>query len=215
MTLSSTMTSSPGRERVLQAALEVLEQDGLRALSMRDVARRAGVSHQAPYHHFPNREAILAALVEDGFRLLGRDVAAATGHDAVTRLLAAGRAYVQFALTHRAHFALMFRPDVVDLRRHAEALVEGQRVFTQLEGLVADLVHEGVVHQAQQAGMLAVVWAFIHGLSRLVADQSLPRPRRGSAPAGDSAVDAALAAFGTLLGRPAPHAKRTRRPRRR
>ncbi|MFI5308928.1 MAG: TetR/AcrR family transcriptional regulator [Polyangiales bacterium] len=108
------------RERILQASVELIEVEGLAALSLREVARRAGVSHQAPYHHFADREAILGAIAEQGFRILraaleravahGRDV-----HSAAESLAACGRAYVEFACEHPAHFRVMFRPELVDL----------------------------------------------------------------------------------------------------
>jgi AcrR family transcriptional regulator len=67
------------RERILDATVTLIEADGLAALSMREVARRAGVSHQAPYHHFTDRQAILAAIAEEGFKRLNAGLASAAG----------------------------------------------------------------------------------------------------------------------------------------
>ncbi|MCA9555264.1 MAG: TetR/AcrR family transcriptional regulator, partial [Myxococcales bacterium] len=86
------------RDRILAASVELVQEAGIGALSMREVARRAGVSHQAPYHHFSDKEAILAALAEAGFRRLADALEAATGADAVEALTASGQAYLQFAI---------------------------------------------------------------------------------------------------------------------
>src|SRR5438105_1608095 len=84
------------RARVLGAAMRLIEEGGLASLSMREVARAAGVSHQAPYHWFADREAILAAMAEEGFRLLTDRLEAATvpGSSASEHLESLGRAYV-------------------------------------------------------------------------------------------------------------------------
>src|SRR5690242_4627498 len=102
------------RRTLLEASLELIAESGLDALSLREVARRAGVSPGAPYHHFESREQLLTALAVDGFALLGeamrsaRDAAGA--EDVIERFGAIGEAYVRFALAHPAHFRLMFRP---------------------------------------------------------------------------------------------------------
>src|SRR4029077_9790858 len=90
---------------LLQAAGKMLEKEGVEALTVRALTRRAGVSHAAPYRHFPDRESLLAALAAEGFAMLGkaqRDAAAAGG------LRGMGEAYVRFALDHPQRFRLMF-----------------------------------------------------------------------------------------------------------
>src|SRR5436190_10261366 len=90
---------------LLRAAGQTLEKKGIGALSLREAARRAGVSHAAPYRHFPDREALLAALAAEGYAMLGsaqREAAAVHG------LRGMGEAYVHFALAHPQRFRLMF-----------------------------------------------------------------------------------------------------------
>src|ERR671910_1744533 len=89
------------RAAVLAAASKMIEKEGLAALSVREAARRAGVSHNAPYRHFPDREALLAALAEEGFSLLGESLENRSGREL-------GEAYVRFALAHPQRFRLMF-----------------------------------------------------------------------------------------------------------
>src|SRR5689334_22188088 len=108
------------RERIVSASTELIEEQGLGALSMREVARRAGVSHQAPYYYFADRESILGAIAEQGFRMLGEHVQRCriAGAGVQATIVAAGRAYIEFALAHPAHFRVMFRPELVLTERH-------------------------------------------------------------------------------------------------
>lgn len=101
------------RRALLGAAEAVLERGGHTALSLREVARGAGVSHNAPYRHFADREALLATLAAEGFtRLAGALTDAAAAAAQGGRLRAAGRAYLRFARAHQALYLLMFGPDV-------------------------------------------------------------------------------------------------------
>jgi AcrR family transcriptional regulator len=136
------------RERTLDAAVTLIEAEGLAALSMREVARRAGVSHQAPYHHFTDRQAILAAIAEEAFKRLNAALASAagkSGSDAATRLVEAGRAYVEFAASNPAYFRVMFRPELVSLDNYPSARAEARRAFTALEALVKGAVKDNVI----------------------------------------------------------------------
>ena len=160
------------RRRVLAASEALLESEGLAALSLREVARRAGVSHQAPYHHFPDRESILAALVAQGFDdLTGRLDAAISGADSADpkkALISAGEAYVRFALDRPGVFRVMFRPEIVDVRRFADAEQAGARAFAQLERLVSLLRST-----AERKVLTSLQWATVHGLACLLLDGSL------------------------------------------
>src|SRR5688500_9033811 len=89
------------RQAVLGTAGEMMEKEGLAALSMREVARRAGVSHNAPYRHFPDRDSLLRALAAEGFERLGDALQSRPRREM-------GEAYVDFALAHPERFRLMF-----------------------------------------------------------------------------------------------------------
>ena len=108
------------RAAILATSRELLDQGGPAALSMREVARRAGCTHQAPYHYFPNREAILAALVTEGFTGLADALHRArtdnAGADASGIVIATGSAYIDFALSNPGVFRIMFRSDMYDRR---------------------------------------------------------------------------------------------------
>src|SRR5262245_4395879 len=97
------------RQKVLEASLTLIEEGGLDRFSMREVARKAGVSHQAPYHYFADREAILAGIAGEGFAKLGRSLmrAAENVGGPAAAVEAMGRAYVEFAIGHPAYFQVM------------------------------------------------------------------------------------------------------------
>jgi len=127
------------RQKVLDASLALIEEEGLDRLSMREVARKAGVSHQAPYHYFEDREAILAALAGEGFSSLGQSLeraAVQAGSNAAKAVEDMGRAYVEFALRHPAYFQAMFRADAVPLDRYPDARKLEDEAFGKLvEGI--------------------------------------------------------------------------------
>lgn len=166
------------RRSLLDASLALIEAEGLEGFSMREVARRAGVSHQAPYHHFPDREAILAALVAEGFQRL-RDVsfAALEGvSESAKRFTALGRAYLDFALNNPAHFKLMFRSELVREDKHDEARECAQGAFDVLVSVAAE-----VAKRSGHSDHLVVLtgWSTVHGLATLMLegklDKALPK----------------------------------------
>ena len=146
---------------VLRAAGNTMEKEGVEALSLREVARRAGVSHSAPYRHFPEREALLAALAAEGFERLGqvqREAAAAAGG-----LRGMGEAYVQFALAHPQRFRLMFGGQIA-IERHPQLREVATKAFEGLSGALAARVPE-----AQGASDSSIAaWALVHGLAQLL-----------------------------------------------
>ena len=188
------------RERILKAAVELMTKQGLAPLSMREVASRAGVSHQAPYHYFENREAILAAIAEEGFNKFNATLESASGSTAVARLIAAGRAYIGFALSHPAHFQVMFRPELVNLDKYPSALAEANRGFATLESLIDGLVKEKFLPASRADGMVILAWSFVQGLSGLLLEGPLPRMASGDLKSNDE-IESALRAFEFLISR--------------
>lgn len=160
------------RAQILDTAEALLESDGLAALSMREVARRAGVTHQAPYHHFADREAILAELVARGFEELAARLARAnerapklSGRDL---RIASAEAYVGFALDRPGVFRIMFRPELCDPARFPAAQAAGERAHGELQRLV-QLLHGHATGPAHASGY----WAQVHGLATLLVDGPL------------------------------------------
>jgi AcrR family transcriptional regulator len=160
---------------LLEAAVEAIAEVGPAAVSLRDLARRAGVSHAAPAHHFGDKAGLLTAVATDGFRRL----AATLGdtYQATGSFLEVGVAYVGFAVTHRAHFEVMFRPelyhtddpDLVQAREQARALLypPAAEAANRPDG---DDVRAAVA-----------AWSLVHGLATLWLNHNLP-PQLGDDP---------------------------------
>lgn len=154
---------------LLHTSRQLLDEGGSAALSMREVARRSACTHQAPYHYFENREAILASLVADGFDELAsclkeaNDLSVSKGTRAA--LVASGAAYIGFALAQPGVFRIMFRPEVCDPSRFATVQASGVRARDELDRLNA------IVHgNKAQATMATILWAHVHGLACLLLD---------------------------------------------
>ncbi|WP_030690314.1 TetR/AcrR family transcriptional regulator [Streptomyces globisporus] len=160
MTNRSTYHHGDLRQAVLAAALDVIAAEGPGALSLRDLARRAGVSHAAPAHHFKDRTGLLTAIATEGYGLLAAALAD-PAHGSPT-LRERGVRYVRFALTHPAHFQVMFQPELLRAD-DPDLLAARERASAELRAGVADLPD---VPDARQAGIAA--WSLAHGFATLL-----------------------------------------------
>jgi|RhiMethySRZTD1v2_1073278.scaffolds.fasta_scaffold19842_10 AcrR family transcriptional regulator len=172
------------RERLLQAARDVVATDGLEGLTLRAIARHAGVSHGAPLRHFPSLAALLAALAAEGFTGLmatidavldaADDEAVAQGRTLTSRqrVAVAGQAYVRFALAEPGVYSVMFRQERVDVTDEAYQL-QGFAAFQQLVDLVAAAQRDGWRPEGDTVELAAVFWANVHGLAELSLHGSL------------------------------------------
>lgn len=162
------------RADLLRTARALLDEGGAAALSLREVARRAGCTHQAPYHYFADREALLAALVTEGFRELADRLAAVNDRhaDAGPRatLIASAEAYVGFALSRPGVFRIMFRPDMCDPSGFPELKAESLRSYQELRRLTAITCEAGGGDAVEAS---TILWAHVHGLSCLLLDGPL------------------------------------------
>jgi AcrR family transcriptional regulator len=163
------------RRTLLDEALAAIERAGPGTVSLRELARRSGVSHAAPAHHFGDKAGLLTAIAAEGFGLLADELEAAftrTGS-----FLEVGVAYVGFAVRHRAHFEVMFRPEL--LRADDPALTAAQeRSRLALYGPIGSIPLDSGT-DTLAAGVAA--WALVHGLATLYLDGNLP-PALGNDP---------------------------------
>lgn len=190
------------RGKILQASVELIEEEGLAKLSMREVARRAGVTHQAPYHHFEDREAILGEIAADGFRILTERVESAVSEagseaNVVARLREMGRAYVEFACRHPAHFRIMFRPELANPARCPNARAAGDAAFSTLSRVVHSAVQAGLPALPSEEALATMLWSLAHGLAGLILDGPLANkhPERGPS----KPIDDVLGALAVML----------------
>jgi AcrR family transcriptional regulator len=160
------------RKALVDAALELLRQGDASALSLRAVARRAQVSTAAPYRHFESREALLAAVAEEGFRMLASGMRTAMEANAGDPLIAfreAGVAYVLFALEHQAHYAVMFSPELADQSSHPDLATAAEESKALLLQAIRTCQQAGVVADGPPRELALAAWAVVHGLASLIA----------------------------------------------
>ncbi|HLI80657.1 MAG TPA: TetR/AcrR family transcriptional regulator [Candidatus Binataceae bacterium] len=191
------MKTAEAKQRLMDESVRLIDEMGLAGLSFREMSRRAGLSHQAPYHHFANREAILAAIVHEGFTRLDARLVEAQRHDrrkgAQQLLRGTIRAYMLFALDNPVHYRIMFRPELVNLPEYPEALAQAKSSFQRLVTAVA-ACNPNVAETDQQLIEVANgLWAAAHGVATLWLDGPLRHNTPGMSIA--SLIDAASEMF--------------------
>ena len=163
------------KQSLLDAAVDLLAEAGPQGFTLREVARRAGVSHNAPYRHFNDKDDLLAAVAAEGFdRLTACMKAAMTeGVSAPERLRLAGRGYVEFAMGSPQRLLIMFEtPPPLDPRPEFEAA--GMRAFQVLLDAISAVQAEGALPQGDPQTFAVVAWAAVHGLAKLAIGGRLP-----------------------------------------
>lgn len=163
------------RNALLVAAGDLLERVGAAGLSLRQVAEHAGLSRQAPYNHFENKEALLAELARDGFERLARLLAAGADPGSRNALARAGEAYISRAQEAPALFRLMFSQELVDLSRFPAAAQAGAAAFDRLKLIIAALAPPDRVGELSLAA-----WSLVHGYATLCIELALEPKGRGA-----------------------------------
>jgi AcrR family transcriptional regulator len=166
------------RRVLLETAVRVIDADGLAALSLHALAQRAGVSSGAPYHHFESREQLLVAIADHGFELLAAEMKRAADEapdEAAAKLYALGLGYIRFALAHRGHFRVMFRPELQS--NLAPPSAPGGGAFTMLQDAVVRCQKEGLAPEVDPTSLILVAWSCVHGACALWIDGSLGNKR--------------------------------------
>ena len=157
------------RRALLDAALDTIGSDGVSALNLRDLARRCGVSHAAPTHHFGDRQGLLTAIATEGYDGLAATTSATWA--ATGSFLEVGVAYVRYAVSHPGHFAVMFRPDLVD-PRDPELARASAASAAMLYGPVDSVASVDGDAAARRIAATAA-WALVHGIATLWLQGSL------------------------------------------
>lgn len=199
------------RRALLDAAMQLVESEGIAGLTLRGVARQAGVSHAAPYHHFQDKSALVTALVIECFERFDAALHTAfttTPGTALERYMAVGHAYVRFALDHPQLFRVMCRPE---LREFKVMLLPPGKAFQSLapDDIPAFKVLMDSIRLCQTEGTMApgdplplalASWAMVHGLVMLLLDGGLQTPflqhPEGAAALADSIIRQGVAGIG-------------------
>ena len=163
------------KQSLLDSAVALVAEVGPQAFTLREVARRAGVSHNAPYRHFHDKRDLLGAVAAQGFDRLDESMrkAMAGGSTATDRLRLSGRGYVQFALDYPQHLLVMFdTPSSEEARpEYAQAAL---RAFQTLVDAIAAVQAEGGLPPGDPLPFAIVSWAGVHGLAKLAISGRLP-----------------------------------------
>lgn len=173
------------RQALVDAALDLLRESGPEALTLRGAARAAGVSQAAPYRHFKDRRALVAAVAEDGFRRLRLAMSQEptpsgsnrgsrkrqSSRDAASGLRQLAVQYVRFAHEHPAEYRVMFGTEILTDSDHAELRTSSRAVFDMLSGGIASLQERGIIRKGDPDTIAIGAWAMMHGLVMLSLDR--------------------------------------------
>jgi len=193
------------RRALLDAAEAVLEEVGVEGFTLRECARRAGVSHGAPAHHFGDARGLLTEFTAESFTQLEQlttSMRRTAPADSFAQLLAAGQAYVAYALTHRARFQLMFRTDRTD-RGNEHLAAAGDSVYAHLIECMGKVNAEAGAGPSLLTRKTTLAWSIVHGFANLMLDNAGFAQRAAAHPGGAQALLTQL----IELSRPAFEAK--------
>ena len=164
------------RERCVTEALAIIQEQGVEQLSLRDVARRLGVSHQAPYKHYANRDALLAEVVAREFARFASHLDGRTRlEDPFDDLMSLGRAYLTYAFSNPLSYRLMFGTPLPDPDGHPEMLARARRAFSILQDCVSRLNSNGRnPTNGSDIDLDALfIWSLIHGVASIFQTSAL------------------------------------------
>src|SRR3954471_18596741 len=163
----------PGNVRLalLEAAGEIIHEHGIGFVSLREVARRAKVSHAAPAHYFRNKNGLFTAFAAQGYEIMAKGVMESMQRsgagDGPAALEAVGAGYVRFAVEHAEHFTIMFRPagalDVDD----PEFLMAREAAYGVLTSIIQRCAREGYMEGIDHELAITAAWSIMHGLAAL------------------------------------------------
>src|SRR5215212_2251418 len=157
---------------LVQAASEIVRTKGLEALTLREVARRTGVTAAAPYRHFSDRRALVAAIAERGFERLGQTMVermAVVGGPAGLKEVAL--AYVEFGTANAAEYRVMFGPELADTHDFPSLQQTSRAVLGGVAETVWQLQNGGLIGRGDPPLMAVALWATLHGLVMLLLDR--------------------------------------------
>lgn len=161
------------KNALIQAGVKILTKEGIGGLSLRKVAQRAGVSHSAPYSHFPDKQSLIAAISTEGFKQLYAELdAAVSSHpsDPKRQLQEGAWAYVQFAMNHADTFKIMFS-GILEKEKEYPAFVEiSQKTFERVVDVVRACQTVGILRSTPPEIMAVSVWGQMHGIISLILE---------------------------------------------
>ncbi|MBN1375735.1 MAG: TetR/AcrR family transcriptional regulator [Dehalococcoidia bacterium] len=161
------------KNALIKAGIEILSKDGVPGLSLRKVAQKAGVSHTAPYAHFADKQALIAAISTEGFRKIYKHLHRAISHhqdQPLQQLVEGAWAYIQFALTDPAHFKVTLS-SAIEREKDYPAYVEmSRKSFGLVTHTVESCQAAGILRQGPANVTAISVWSIVHGFISLLLE---------------------------------------------
>ena len=164
------------RNALIQAGLELLAEGGAQELDLRKVARRAGVSHAAPYRHFADKQALIAAIDEEGFHWLAERIQATLREvpdEPFEQLLGVALAYVHFAQEHPWLMREMFSGLTIERESFASLHAASKTVYQLYIEVIRRGQEKGKIVEGDPAALAGVLWSVLHGLAMLIIEQQM------------------------------------------
>lgn len=165
------------RGALVRAGLMILREQGAHRLSLREAARIAGVSQAAPYRHFANKEALIAAIAQEGYAMLAqaiRNVVQTYRNNTEEQFHQTALVYLALALEHTDHFRLMyFSVPPLQVSKHPDLERVSLQVFKEFISIVQRCQRERILRNGDVSQLAVVAWAGIHGLVSLIVNQKL------------------------------------------
>lgn len=164
---------------LLAAVGEIVREKGASGVSLREAARRAGVSHSAPAHHFGDKDGLMEAFATQGWEMLAEGLRSTflgtAGRSHRDRVAALGRAYLEFAMNHPAHYEMMMR--MMDEHQDPLAPIHqaAEAAFLPLALLVGEIVNDGLIPESRARYFASMLWGMVHGIAHLWESDRLPR----------------------------------------
>ncbi len=155
---------------MISAALDLISEKGIKGLTLREIARRANVSHSAPYRHFKDKEAILHAVAKEGFDMLVTETRKRFEmfpDDPLARYLESGMAYIDFAISHQSHFRVMFGLGENRSSAPPDLKAASKSSFMILFDSIVKCQEEKLVKPGDPMEMATASWSIVHGYSML------------------------------------------------
>jgi len=164
------------KNALIQAGIKILAEEGLKGFSLRKVAREAGVTHSAPYAHFADKEALIAAISTDGYHKIFRRflaIQATYPDDILHQLIETAWAYVSFGIEEPEHFKITFSASVERERAYPDLVEMAGKTFNELKQLVLRCQQSGLI-QSSDADLVALtLWSLVHGFVNLIHENMI------------------------------------------
>jgi AcrR family transcriptional regulator len=179
------------RRALIDEAVRTIQADGVEHLTLRGIGEKLGVSRTALYRHFSGKQALLAGVAREGFRLLRLTLTAAWDQHGRGRegFEAMGMAYVKFAASHPSHYRVMFGRYVESSAKDPEFVEEATAAFQVLVDALVEQQQAGLVRRDDPLILARFIWSLVHGIAMLVIDDRLPGPDAGGHALGQYAME--------------------------